>query len=72
MTIEPKFVPSNAATIHIDDFSANIKLIDCVGYVINSAKGYEDENGPRMVRTPWEKIKKWYTFKKRYKIKKLP
>ena len=53
MTIEPKFVPSNAATIHIDDFSANIKLIDCVGYVIDSAKGYEDENGPRMVRTPW-------------------
>ena len=53
MTIEPKFVPSNAATINIDDFSANIKLIDCVGYVIDSAKGYEDENGPRMVRTPW-------------------
>lgn len=53
MTIEPKFVPSNAATIQIEDFSANIRLIDCVGYVIDAAKGYEDENGPRMVRTPW-------------------
>ena len=53
MTIEPKFVPSNGAKIQIDDFSCNIRLIDCVGYVIDAAKGYEDENGPRMVRTPW-------------------
>jgi len=53
MTIEPKFVPSNAATINIEDFSCNIRLIDCVGYVIDAAKGYEDEDGPRMVRTPW-------------------
>lgn len=53
MTIEPKFVPSTAATIEIEDFKANIRLIDCVGYVIDAAKGYEDENGPRMVRTPW-------------------
>ena len=53
MTIEPKFVPSNAATIQIEDFTASIRLIDCVGYVIDAAKGYEDENGPRMVRTPW-------------------
>ena len=53
MTIEPKFVPSNAVTINIEDFTANIRLVDCVGYVIDAAKGYEDENGPRMVRTPW-------------------
>lgn len=53
MTIEPKFVPTNAAKIKIDDFSCNIRLIDCVGYVINNAKGAEDENGPRMVKTPW-------------------
>ena len=45
MTTEPKFVPSNATTIKIDDFSANVRLVDCVGYVINGAKGYEDENG---------------------------
>ncbi len=53
MTTEPKFVPSNAATIKIDQFETKIKLVDCVGYVINEAKGYEDENGPRMVKCPW-------------------
>ena len=53
MTTEPKFVPSNAAKIKIDDFSANVRLVDCVGYIIEGAKGYEDENGPRMVHTPW-------------------
>ena len=53
MTTEPKFVPSNAAKLKVDDFEANIRLVDCVGYVIDGAKGYEDENGPRMVKTPW-------------------
>ena len=53
MTTEPKFVPANAAKIMIDEFSANIKMIDCVGYVINDAKGVDDENGPRYVMTPW-------------------
>ena len=53
MTIEPKFVPNNAAKINIDDFTCNIRLIDCVGYLIKNAKGAEDENGPRMVKCPW-------------------
>lgn len=53
MTTEPKFVPSKAANINIDDFNVNVRLVDCVGYVIPAAKGYEDDNGPRMVRTPW-------------------
>lgn len=53
MTTEPKFVPSNAANIKIDNFEASVRLVDCVGYVIKNAKGYEDENGPRMVHTPW-------------------
>jgi stage IV sporulation protein A len=53
MTTEPKFVPANAAKIMIDNFSANIKMIDCVGYVIDNAKGVDDENGPRYVMTPW-------------------
>lgn len=53
MTTEPKFVPSTAAKIKVDDFSANIRMIDCVGYIVPSAKGYEDENGPRLVMTPW-------------------
>lgn len=53
MTIEPKFVPNNVAKVKIDDLECNMRLVDCVGYVIDSAKGYEDENGPRMVKTPW-------------------
>ncbi len=54
MTTEPKFVPSNGASINIDGMVANIKLVDCVGFVIPSASGYEDESGnPRMVKTPW-------------------
>ena len=53
MTTEPKFVPNNTAKIYIDDFSCNIKLIDCVGYMIDNAIGATDENGPRMVKTPW-------------------
>ena len=53
MTTEPKFIPATAAKINIDDFVANIKMIDCVGYVINNAKGVDDENGPRYVMTPW-------------------
>ena len=53
MTTEPKFVPNTAAKISIDDFSCNIRLIDCVGYMIDKAIGATDENGPRMVKTPW-------------------
>lgn len=53
MTTEPKFVPATAAKIKVEDFTANIKMIDCVGYVVKAAKGYEDENGPRLVMTPW-------------------
>ncbi len=53
MTTEPKFVPSQAANIKIDDFSCKVRLVDCVGYVVDGAKGYEDEFGPRMVKTPW-------------------
>jgi len=54
MTTEPKFVPSSGAKIAVGDFNANIKLIDCVGYVIPNSNGYEDADGnPRMVKTPW-------------------
>ena len=54
LTAEPKFVPNSAAQIEFDDgFKVNVRLVDCVGYVIEEAKGYKDENGIRMVRTPW-------------------
>lgn len=54
MTTEPKFVPNQAVEIQVaEGLTINVRLIDCVGYVVPSAKGYEDENGPRMVNTPW-------------------
>ncbi|WP_282935637.1 stage IV sporulation protein A [Paenibacillus sp. RC67] len=54
MTTEPKFVPNNAVQLHVaEGLNVNIRLVDCVGYVIEGAKGYEDENGPRMINTPW-------------------
>ena len=54
MTTEPKFVPNQATTIHVDEgLDVNIRLVDCVGYTVPGAKGYEDENGPRMINTPW-------------------
>ena len=54
MTTEPKFIPNEAVEIKIKDgLSVFVRLADCVGYTVPGAKGYEDENGPRMVNTPW-------------------
>ncbi len=54
MTTEPKFVPNQAVNVLVDDgLEVNIRLVDCVGYTVPGAKGYEDENGPRMINTPW-------------------
>lgn len=53
-TIEPKFVPNQAVNIQVDEgLDINVRLVDSVGYAINGAQGYEDENGPRMINTPW-------------------
>ena len=54
MTTEPKFVPEKGAKITVDDNSSfNVRLIDCVGYIVPSALGYIEGNEPRMVMTPW-------------------
>lgn len=54
MTTEPKFVPSSGAKIKVDELEINLKLVDCVGYVVQNATGYTDSEGnPRMVKTPW-------------------
>ena len=54
MTTEPKFVPNQAVSVPIDEeLDVNIRLVDCVGYAVEGAKGFEDENGPRMIHTPW-------------------
>ena len=54
MTIEPKFVPSDGASVNIDGLVTKIKLVDCVGFTTPEALGYQDELGnPRMVKSPW-------------------
>lgn len=54
MTTEPKFVPNQAIKVNVDQgLDVNIRLVDCVGYAVEGAKGFEDENGPRMIHTPW-------------------
>ncbi len=54
MTTEPKFVPEEAVKIAVEDgVDMNVRLIDCVGYIIPSAIGYIENEAPRMVATPW-------------------
>lgn len=54
MTTEPKFVPEQAVTVHVDDSATfSVRLIDCVGYIVPSALGYIENDMPRMVMTPW-------------------
>jgi stage IV sporulation protein A len=54
MTTEPKFVPSEAIEVKVGEVYFKVRLVDCVGYAVDGAVGYEDENGPRMVITPWQ------------------
>lgn len=55
MTAEPKFVPAQSTQVNVGehDLAFRIRLADCVGYVIDGVRGYEDENGPKLVHTPW-------------------
>ncbi len=54
MTTEPKFVPNEAVEIKIDNsISLKTRLVDCVGYLVNNAIGYLEDDMPRMVKTPW-------------------
>ena len=54
MTTEPKFVPEESVSVKLDDSTVmNVRLIDCVGYIVPSAIGYIENEQPRMVMTPW-------------------
>ena len=53
MTTEPKFVPEEGAEIKVKDAAAKVRLIDCVGYPVEGASGFEEEGAPRLVKTPW-------------------
>ena len=54
MTTEPKFIPNEAIEITLDEnVKLKTRLVDCVGYLVNSALGSMEEETPRMVKTPW-------------------
>ena len=60
MTTEPKFIPQQAAEIHLPDIgmdaeelTVKIRLIDCVGFMADGAVGHMEGNEKRMVKTPW-------------------
>ncbi len=55
MTTEPKFVPAKAAKISVGKGAeASVRLVDCVGFVVDGASGFEEEGVPRLVHTPWQ------------------
>ena len=54
MTTEPKFVPNEAIEITLDNnLNFKTRLVDCVGYLVDNAIGYLEDDMPRMVKTPW-------------------
>ncbi|MBQ5806493.1 MAG: stage IV sporulation protein A [Lachnospiraceae bacterium] len=54
MTTEPKFIPKEAAEIHLEDgIHAKIRLVDCVGFMVDGAVGHEENGEERLVKTPW-------------------
>lgn len=54
MTTEPKFIPNKAVTINIGNkANINVRLIDCVGFMVDGATGHMEEDSERMVKTPW-------------------
>ncbi len=55
MTTEPKFVPAKAATISVaKGTTASVRLVDCVGFAVEGANGFEEDGAPRLVKTPWQ------------------
>lgn len=53
MTTEPKFVPAKSCEVRIENATANVRLIDCVGFIAEGAAGFEEDGKPRLVNTPW-------------------
>ena len=54
MTTEPKFIPKEAAKVMLsENTEVKIRLIDCVGYMVEGATGHMEEMQERMVKTPW-------------------
>ena len=55
-TTEPKFIPSEAVKVTLGKAHAKMRLIDCVGYMVEGAQGHLEDDKPRLVNTPWDNI----------------
>lgn len=56
MTVEPKFVPADGIVIKLkDSVSLKVRMVDCVGYIVEGALGHEENGKQRLVSTPWSK-----------------
>ena len=56
MTTEPKFLPAEAVKVSLPDgVCVNMRLVDCVGYMVDGALGAEEGGEFRMIETPWSK-----------------
>lgn len=54
MTTEPKFIPNEAVEIVLgENIKLKARMVDCVGYLVDNAIGYLEDDMPRMVKTPW-------------------
>ncbi|MDO4325541.1 MAG: stage IV sporulation protein A [bacterium] len=54
MTTEPKFIPKEAAELTLEDGAhAKVRLIDCVGFMVDGAAGHMEHDAERLVKTPW-------------------
>lgn len=54
MTTEPKFVPDEPVNVTLENnVRMNVKMVDCVGYIVDGAGGLEEDGAARMVHTPW-------------------
>ena len=56
MTTEPKFVPDESVKIAVGETELNVKMIDCVGYMVSGALGDEEDGQRRMIMTPWSDV----------------
>ena len=54
MTVEPKFVPADGVEIKIkENVSMKVRMVDCVGYIVDGVLGHEEDGKQRLVSTPW-------------------
>ncbi|MBQ7880437.1 MAG: stage IV sporulation protein A, partial [Clostridia bacterium] len=61
MTTKPQFVPNEPVEVNLDNINFKLRMIDCVGYLVDGASGYEENDKPRMVETPWSKERMPFT-----------